>query len=143
MLGISLRYFNPIGADPSMRSGAHIQFPSHVLAKLLESANYDDRIFNITGVNWPTRDGSGIRDYIHVWDLAQAHVKAIENFNTAFEKSENNDYLVINLGTGNGVTVKELVNIFETVLGREVNKAKIDPHPGDVSGALATCEKFN
>ena len=141
MRGIALRYFNPIGADPSMRSGAHIQFPSHVLAKLLESANYDDRIFNITGVNWPTRDGSGIRDYIHVWDLAQAHVKAIENFDTAFEKSEHNDYLVINLGTGNGVTVKELVNIFESVLGREVNKIETDPRPGDVCGAFASCER--
>ena len=120
MHGIALRYFNPIGADPKLRSGAHVQFPSHVLAKLLEAASSEEAIFNITGVNWPTRDGSGIRDYIHVWDLAMAHVKAIENFDRAFECSENpsNPYLVINLGTGNGVTVKELVSIFESVLGR-------------------------
>ena len=142
MHGIALRYFNPIGADPKLRSGAHIQFPSHVLAKLLESASVEDCIFNITGVNWPTRDGSGIRDYIHVWDLAMAHVKAIENFDSAFAKSKNpqDPYLVINLGTGNGVTVKELVNIFESVLGRPVNKIETDPRPGDVAGAYASCE---
>ena len=143
MRGIALRYFNPIGADPLMRSGAHIQFPSHVLAKLLEAANHKDSIFNITGVEWPTRDGSGIRDYIHVWDLAQAHVLAIENFDKAFSQSKDTDYLVINLGTGNGVTVKELVSIFEGVLGRTVNKVESDARLGDVAGAFASCERAN
>ncbi len=143
MHGIALRYFNPIGADPKLRSGSHVQFPSHVLAKLLEAASSDETVFNITGVNWPTRDGSGIRDYIHVWDLAMAHVKALENFDQAFAQADNpNDpYLVINLGTGNGVTVKELVSIFETVLGREVNKKETDPRSGDVAGAYASCER--
>ena len=143
MHGIALRYFNPIGADPKLRSGSHVQFPSHVLAKLLEAASSDEIIFNITGVNWPTRDGSGIRDYIHVWDLAMAHVKALENFDYAFAHADNpNDpYLVINLGTGNGVTVKELVSIFESVLGREVNKKETDPRSGDVAGAYASCER--
>lgn len=117
--GIALRYFNPIGADPS-----------------------EEALFNITGVNLLTRDGLGIRDYIHVWDLAMAHVKAIENFDSAFAKSKNpeNPYLVINLGTENGVTVKELVNIFESVLGRPINKIETDPRPGDVAGAYASCE---
>ena len=100
MHGIALRYFNPIGADPKLRSGAHVQFPSHVLAKLLEAASSEEAIFNITGVNWPTRDGSGIRDYIYTY-IYLAHVKAIENFDQAFERSEDpaNPYLVINLGT--------------------------------------------
>ena len=143
MHGIALRYFNPIGADPKLRSGAHVQFPSHVLAKLLEAASSEDALFNITGVNWPTRDGSGIRDYIHVWDLAMAHVKAVENFDQAFAKSENPEesYLVINIGTGNGVTVKELVSIFEGVLGRPVNKAETEARPGDVAGAYASCDR--
>ncbi|MFR5113715.1 UDP-glucose 4-epimerase GalE [Turicibacter sanguinis] len=143
MHGIALRYFNPIGADPKLRSGAHVQFPSHVLAKLLEAASSEDALFNITGVNWPTRDGSGIRDYIHVWDLAMAHVKAVENFDQAFAKSENPEesYLVINIGTGNGVTVKELVSIFEGVLGRPVNKAETEARPGDVAGSYASCDR--
>jgi len=80
--GIALRYFNPIGADPKMRTGMHIEKPSHILGKLVEVALGESPVFNITGTNWPTRDGTGIRDYIHVWDLAQAHIKAVEKFDT-------------------------------------------------------------
>jgi UDP-glucose 4-epimerase len=98
--------------------------------------------FQITGVNWPTRDGSGIRDYIHVWDLANAHIKAIENFDRSFDRAGNPDsnYLVINLGTGNGVTVKELVAAFEKVQGKPLNKRETDPRPGDVAGAYANAD---
>lgn len=142
MRGIALRYFNPIGADPSMRSGVHVQFPSHVLGKLVDTALGKNPVFQITGVDWPTRDGSGIRDYIHVWDLAEAHVKAIENFDVAFKKSENPDghYLVINLGTGKGVTVKELVNAFEKVYNQTINKVETDPRPGDVAGSFTNAD---
>ena len=59
---IALRYFNPIGADPKMRSGIHVQNPSHVLGKLVAVAMGEEPVFNLTGVDWPTRDGSGIRD---------------------------------------------------------------------------------
>jgi UDP-glucose 4-epimerase len=142
MKGIALRYFNPIGADPQLRSGAHIQFPSHVLGKLVEAALNKDIVFKITGVDWPTRDGSGIRDYIHVWDLARAHVKAMENFEEAFKKSgsEQNSYVAINLGTGNGVTVKELVAAFEKVFGKVINKEEAPPRPGDVAGSYANAD---
>jgi UDP-glucose 4-epimerase len=78
--GIALRYFNPIGADPQMRSGIHIKNPSHILGQLVATARGEREEFLLTGVNWPTRDGSGIRDYLHVWDLAQAHIKAVELF---------------------------------------------------------------
>lgn len=140
MKGIALRYFNPIGADPKMRSGVHIQFPSHVLGKLVDVALGVSSTFYITGANYDTRDGSGIRDYIHVWDLAQAHIKAIENFEIAFEKAGNPDYLVINLGTGNGVTVKELVAAFEKVYNKTINKEEVEPRPGDVPGAYANAD---
>ena len=76
MKGISLRYFNPIGADPKMRSGPDNQKPSHVIGKLSEASQTSNSEFNVTGSEWPTRDGTGIRDYIHVWDVALAHVKA-------------------------------------------------------------------
>lgn len=143
MKGIALRYFNPIGADPQMRTGSHIQHPSHVLGKLVEVAQGREPFFKITGTDWPTRDGSGIRDYIHVWDLAQAHVKAVEQFDSAFEKSGNSDqpYLVINLGTGNGVTVKELVSAFETVYNQTINKELAPPRDGDIAGAYANANK--
>jgi UDP-glucose 4-epimerase len=140
--GIALRYFNPIGADPKLRSGAHIQFPSHVLGKIMDAASKEDGVFNLTGIDWPTRDGSGIRDYIHIWDLALAHVKAMENFDYAFKNSEdtNAQYLVINLGTGFGVTVKELIKAFENVAGKKVKLEETAPRPGDVPGSYANAD---
>src|SRR5271169_4820854 len=74
---LSLRYFNPIGADPKMRTGLQARRPTHALGKLIQAAEQDVP-FLITGTDWPTRDGSGIRDYIHVWDLAAAHVAALD-----------------------------------------------------------------
>jgi len=140
--GIALRYFNPIGADPKMRSGIHVPEPSLVLGKLVDTALGRLPQFDITGTDWPTRDGTGVRDYIHVWDLAQAHVLAVEQFDQAFTRSDypNNRYLVINLGTGSGVTVRELVQAFETVWGSEINKREMPPRPGDVAGAYANAD---
>lgn len=137
---IALRYFNPIGADPLYRSGIHVREPSHVLGKMVDVALGKLPEFQITGVDWPTRDGSGIRDYIHVWDLAMAHLKAVEQFEQVLEKT-GQTYVVINLGTGNGVTVKELVAAFERVYGREIPKREAPPRPGDVAGAYANAER--
>lgn len=143
MQGISLRYFNPIGADPKMRSGIHVENPSHVVGKLVDVAMGKLPVFKITGIDWPTRDGSGIRDYIHVWDLAQAHIKAVTDFDGVFERAGNleGNYLVINLGTGKGVTVRELVAAFEKVYGQPINKREASPRPGDVAGAYASVDK--
>lgn len=138
--GVALRYFNPIGADPQMRSGIHAKEPSHVLGKLVDTALGKLPEFQITGVDWPTRDGSGIRDYIHVWDLAMAHVKAVELFDGVMGKV-GDTYAVINLGTGNGVTVKELVAAFERVYGQTINKREAPPRPGDVAGAYANADR--
>lgn len=143
MKGIALRYFNPIGADPKMRSGIHDPNPSHVLGRLVDTAQGRLPVFEITGVDWPTRDGSGIRDYIHVWDLAQAHLKAVQDFDAVFARAGNpaGNYLVINLGTGRGVTVRELVSAFEQVYGRPINRREAPPRPGDVAGAYANADK--
>jgi UDP-glucose 4-epimerase len=142
MYGVALRYFNPIGADPQMRTGIHIKNPSHVLGKLVDVALGKLPAFEITGVNWATRDGTGIRDYIHVWDLAHAHVQAVEQFPQLFERSGSPDsrYVVINLGTGRGVTVRELVTAFEKVYGQSINKIEKPPRPGDVAGAYANAD---
>jgi UDP-glucose 4-epimerase len=142
MRGIALRYFNPIGADPKMRCGIHVKFPSHVVGKLVDTARGVQAVFEITGTNWPTRDGTGLRDYIHVWDLAQAHVAAMADFDAAFERAGNPEdgYLVINLGTGHGVTVRELINAFEKVYGQEINKCETLPRPGDIAGSYANAD---
>ncbi|MEV4069464.1 UDP-glucose 4-epimerase GalE [Nonomuraea fuscirosea] len=124
---LSLRYFNPIGADPKMRTGLQLRRPSHALGKMIEA--YEDGVpFRITGTGWPTADGTGIRDYIHVWDLATAHVAALERFD-GLEAD------VINLGTGAGTTVRELVDAFNRVVDRPVEVVEAPARPGDVVGA--------
>jgi UDP-glucose 4-epimerase len=143
MQGIALRYFNPIGSDPQMRTGLHIKHPSHLIGKLVEVSMGREPMFNLTGIDWPTRDGSGIRDYLHVWDLGLAHLKAMENFDKAIaEGSEDEDnYSVINLGTGNGVTVKEFLVAFENVVGKQIPVSIQPPRPGDIAGAYANADK--
>ncbi len=133
----SLRYFNPIGTDPKLRSGQQLEKPTHVLAKLLEAWS-EQSVFTVTGIDWPTRDGSGIRDFIHVWDLARAHVAALEHFD---EVTQNTPYQVYNIGTGNGVTVKELAACFEEVTGTPLQMRFGDPRPGDVAGVYTISQK--
>ncbi len=140
MKAIALRYFNPIGADLKMRTGAYIESPSHILGKLIQVSVGKEEVFNITGTDWETRDGTGIRDYIHVWDLARAHVCAIERFEKIFEGKEVS-YEVINLGNNKGTTVREMVTAFENVIGKEINKIETGPRDGDVPGAYANSEK--
>src|SRR6187399_2756451 len=82
---IMLRYFNPIGSDPDLESGIYAKEPSHVLGQLVMAARGQKPGFTITGTDLPTRDGTGIRDYLHVWDLARAHVRAVERFDEVIE----------------------------------------------------------
>lgn len=134
---LSLRYFNPVGTDPQLRTGQQLEHPSHVMGKMLDA--YGRGVpFMITGVDWPTRDGSAIRDYIHVWDLARAHVAAIENFDSA---TAENPYVAINLGTGTGTTVKELLAAFVEGSGQQIEVVEGPPRPGDAVGAYTKTEK--
>ena len=128
---VSLRYFNPIGSDPKRRTGLQLKYPSHALGKLIEARNAGEA-FTVTGADYPTRDGSGIRDYIHVWDLADAHVRALENFPAALVGE---DSAVINLGTGSGTTVFELVEAFNEVTGEKLETVVGPPRPGDQAGS--------
>lgn len=137
---IVLRYFNPIGSDPDLSSGIYDALPSHVLGQLVAAARGDIEAFTITGVDHPTRDGSGIRDYIHVWDLARAHVLAIEKFDAVLQQV-NSPSTIINCGSGRGVTVKELVAAFERVCGTSIPKREAPPRPGDAVGAYANADK--
>jgi UDP-glucose 4-epimerase len=133
---LSLRYFNPIGADPLMRTGLQIVNPSHALGKILQSLS-ENTVFHVTGTGYPTRDGSGIRDYVHVWDLATAHVAALRRFDEIVPSS----YGVINLGTGTGTTVRELVTAVSRVTGSQVQVQDASPRPGDVAGAYTRIDK--
>lgn len=137
---ISLRYFNPIGAEPGLSVGMHSREPSHVLGQLCLAASGRNEHFDLTGADLPTRDGTGIRDYIHVWDLAQAHVRAIESFDEVVG-SDPAQNVVVNLGTGDGVTVRELIATFEKVAGTRISVRERPARPGDTVGAFANADK--
>ena len=137
---IILRYFNPIGSDPDLQTGVYAREPSHVLGQLVMAAQGQKDAFTITGTDHPTRDGTGIRDYIHVWDLAEAHVAAVERFDEVLAEV-GTPSTVINVGTGSGVTVRELVTAFERVFGSKVPLREAPPRPGDAVGAFANVDK--
>ena len=140
---ISLRYFNPIGAEQKFRSGSHDKNPTHLLGSLVEVVTGRRKVFQLNGATWPTRDGSAIRDYVHVYDLSRAHVLALQKFDTIFEMAAYREkkYCVINLGTEKGITVKEFVAAFERQYGSKLSKVETEPRPGDVVGAYANAEK--
>ena len=137
---VILRYFNPIGSDPDLETGVYAREPSHVLGQLVMAAQGQKDAFTITGTSHPTRDGTGIRDYVHIWDLAEAHVAAVENFDHAIAE-ELAPSTIINVGTGEGVTVRELVATFEKVYGKPVPVKEGPPRPGDAVGAYANVDK--
>jgi UDP-glucose 4-epimerase len=137
---IILRYFNPIGSDPDLESGIYAKEPSHVLGQLVMAARGQKDAFTITGTDLPTRDGTGLRDYIHVWDLARAHVRAIERFDQVIEAT-GRPSVTLNVGRGDGVTVRELVAAFERVFGHEVPTKEAPPRPGDAVGAFANVDR--
>jgi UDP-glucose 4-epimerase len=134
---MSLRYFNPIGADPKLRTGLQTTVPTHALGQLV-LALQSGTPFRITGTDYPTPDGSGIRDYVHVWDLAEAHLVALARFD---EVMRDRDAVPINLGTGRGTSVRELVGLFNQVAPAPVTTIDAPRRPGDPPGAFARCDR--
>jgi UDP-glucose 4-epimerase len=134
---LSLRYFNPIGADPKLRTGLQLPRPSHALGKLIQ-AHESGQPFQITGTDYPTRDGSGLRDYVHIWDLAAAHVAALTSFDDVLGDAGS---VAINLGTGTGTTVRELLTAFNNVVESPVAAVEAPRRPGDAAGAYTRTDK--
>jgi UDP-glucose 4-epimerase len=137
---VVLRYFNPIGSDPDLTTGVHDRRPTHVLGQMVMAALGRQEAFTVTGTQHPTRDGTGLRDYLHVWDLAQAHVAAVERFDDALARVRSRS-TVVNVGTGQGVTVRELLAVVEQVLGRRIPTVDAPARPGDSVGAFANVDK--
>ena len=135
---ITLRYFNPIGADPKTRCGL-ARSSSNIISRLIRILNREDNVFMISGGDWDTRDGTCVRDYIHVWDVAQANVKAAAEFDNAFERAGDmfTNYLSLNIGSGVDVTVKEFIMAFENVTGEKIPTRIGSRRRGDISGSYA------
>jgi UDP-glucose 4-epimerase len=137
LTALSLRYFNPIGSDPRHRSGPHDPAPSHVLGRLL-AASAADEPFRIHGRDWDTPDGTPLRDFVHVWDVARAHVAAAHHWSTPEGRR---GHEVINIGSGRGSTVRQLVDAFNQLTDQPVTVRYDERRPGDTVGCYASTAK--
>jgi UDP-glucose 4-epimerase len=130
-----LRYFNPVGAHSSGTIGEHPNgIPNNLMPFITQVAVGKREYLNIFGNDYPTPDGTGVRDYIHVVDLAQGHLAA---FNYLKNKEQS---ITVNLGTGRGVSVKELADTFAKQTGVSVPYKFVDRRPGDVAACYANTQ---
>ena len=133
---ISLRYFNPVGAHPSGRIGEDPSgIPNNLLPFISQVAVGRRGRLQVFGDDYDTRDGTGLRDYIHVVDLAEAHVAALEHA----ARVPGAD--AINVGTGDGATVLELIRCFEEVSGRTIPYDIVGRRQGDIASSVADTAK--
>ena len=138
---ISLRYFNPIGAHESAEIGELPKgTPQNLVPFITQTAAGLRSQLLVFGDDYPTADGSCVRDYIHVVDLAKAHVVAMERL---FSEENKSNYEVFNLGTGKGSSVLEVVAAFEKVSNKKLNYKVVDRRPGDVISVYADTTKAN
>lgn len=138
---ISLRYFNPIGGHSSIEIGELPKGkPQNLVPFITQTAAGIHQKLNVFGDDYPTVDGTCVRDYIHVVDLAKAHVVGFKRM-LADEQSEN--FEVFNLGTGKGNSVLEIIKTFEKVSGVSLNYEIVDRRQGDIVAAYADTSKAN
>jgi UDP-glucose 4-epimerase len=137
---IALRYFNPVGAHMSGLIGElPISKPSNLVPIITQTAIGKIKEMTVFGKDYDTRDGSCVRDYIHVTDIATAHVKAFKQLETGELKT---NFTIYNLGTGNGVSVLEAIHSFEKISGKKLNYRIGEKRPGDV-GAIYSDTAFS
>ncbi|MBW4608804.1 MAG: UDP-glucose 4-epimerase GalE [Hassallia sp. WJT32-NPBG1] len=132
---VRFRYFNAAGADPNGRLGEDHNPETHLIPLVLQTALGKREFISIFGTDYPTPDGSCIRDYIHVNDLADAHVLGLKYL------LDGGDSEVFNLGNGNGFSVREVIETAKLVTGREIPIKECDRRPGDPPSLIGSGEK--
>lgn len=146
-----LRYFNPVGAHPTAKIGElPLGVPNNLIPYLTQTVAGIREQLTVYGSDYPTADGTCIRDYIHVMDLAEAHVAAIDRLFLSNKSSETllgdpstDVFEVFNIGTGVGYSVLEVIQAFENATGKKVNYTLGNRRPGDVVAVWADTEKVN
>lgn len=132
---IALRYFNPTGAHESAKIGElPIGVPQNLIPFVVQTAAGIREELSVFGSDYPTPDGTAVRDYIHVVDLAKAHIVALKRLINDNNKAQ---YEIFNLGTGKGNSVLEVIKSFEKVTGKKVNYKLVDRREGDITAAYA------
>lgn len=132
---VSLRYFNAAGASSDGELGEDHNPETHLIPLILQIPLKKRDHISIFGKDYPTRDGTCIRDYIHVEDLASAHVKAVQYL------LDGNPSDIFNLGSGEGQSVNEIINTTENIVGQEIKKEYTNRRPGDPATLIASSEK--
>ena len=133
---ISLRYFNAAGADESGQIGERHTYETHLIPLILKVATGERKDIKIFGTNYPTPDGTCVRDYIHVSDLAQAHLLALEVLLADGASA------VYNLGNSKGYSVREVIELTRKVTGHPIPAVEVDKRPGDPATLIASSEKI-
>ena len=135
---VALRYFNPIGAHPSGLIGEDpFGTPNNLFPYITQVASGRLSELKIFGNDWPTKDGTCIRDYIHPLDLAEGHLAALKYIS----KENKGDFIALNLGSGNGYSVLDIVSAFEDACGKRLNYKFTERRPGDVAITIADASK--
>ncbi|NQV76724.1 MAG: UDP-glucose 4-epimerase GalE [Lutibacter sp.] len=138
---IALRYFNPIGAHESAKIGElPIGVPQNLIPYVVQTAAGIREELSVFGFDYNTIDGTAVRDYIHVVDLAKAHIVALKRL---IEDNNKAQFEVFNLGTGQGNSVLEVIKSFEKVTGKKVNYKLVDRREGDITAAYADTTMAN
>ena len=138
---IALRYFNPMGAHPSAKIGElPMGVPQNLVPFITQTGVGIRKELSVFGDDYPTEDGTCVRDYIYVVDLAKAHVQALKRL---LNKKNEKNYEVFNLGTGKGSSVLEVIHSFERVSGEKLNYKIVGRRPGDITEAYADTKKAN
>ena len=136
---VSLRYFNPIEAHKTSIIGEFQDGePHHLVPYITQTAMGKRAFLRVFGGDYNTRDGSCIRDYIHVEDIAEAHILAVQRL---INRKNKGDFEVFNLGSGNGSTVLEMIKAFESATGIRLAYRIVDRRPGDVEAVYADISK--
>jgi UDP-glucose 4-epimerase len=138
---IALRYFNPIGAHESIKIGElPLGVPQNLIPFVTQTAAGIRKELSVYGDDYPTADGTAVRDYIHVVDLAKAHIAALQRL---INKNNKQNFEFYNVGTGIGSSVLEVINTFEKASGKPLNYKIVGRREGDITAAYANTAKAN
>lgn len=132
---VSLRYFNAAGADPEGELGEDHDPEEHLIPIVLQVALGKRTGMKVFGADWPTPDGSCVRDYVHIWDLAQAHYQALQRLRSGAQSS------AYNLGNGKGYSVLQVIQTAETVTERRIAWESAPRRPGDPATLVASSQR--
>lgn len=140
---ICLRYFNPVGSDQSYNFGDNPNIPTNIFPLIGKAALEESFKFKVFGDDYNTPDGSGMRDYIHITDLALAHISALEFLDAGVSTKNTSNFEIFNVGTGKSFSVFEVLRAYERVSGKSISFKIKDRRKGDIAYSCADVNKIN